>query len=281
MFRAAVRQHLFWALGLVFLLAGCFPSPESNIDEERDPHYQEGRRKAESQDFKGAIEDFEKALEVNPRNASAHFELGVLYENQEDFATAIYHYQTHLKLRPGSGYGERAQDQIKACKGRLAASEFLGPTTQMMQRQLDHLTLDNKLLREQIADLRAQLAARQAPPPRTDPAPPPTPSNPSSSAPVIGGSPMIIRTSPPPRLAQNATLAAGLTNLKASDPQTPTNPAVATQQTTVYVVASGDTLGGIARRYKVKLEKLQAANPGIGADARRLRVGQKLTIPPP
>jgi LysM repeat protein len=35
----------------------------------------------------------------------------------------------------------------------------------------------------------------------------------------------------------------------------------------------------IARQYGVKLEALMAANPGL--DARRLRIGQALTIPVP
>ena len=34
-------------------------------------------------DYKGAIESFSKALEVNPRSAKAHFELGWLYEEKD------------------------------------------------------------------------------------------------------------------------------------------------------------------------------------------------------
>ncbi|WP_309397786.1 LysM peptidoglycan-binding domain-containing protein [Cerasicoccus maritimus] len=44
-----------------------------------------------------------------------------------------------------------------------------------------------------------------------------------------------------------------------------------------YVVASGDTLGGIARRYGVDVKTIMQTN-GI-SDPRRLRVGQVLTIP--
>lgn len=44
-----------------------------------------------------------------------------------------------------------------------------------------------------------------------------------------------------------------------------------------YVVASGDTLSGIARKVGVTLSALQAANPGV--DSTRLQIGQKLKVP--
>lgn len=44
-----------------------------------------------------------------------------------------------------------------------------------------------------------------------------------------------------------------------------------------HVVGRGETLSHIARRYGVPLADLQAANPS--ADARRLRIGQRLTVP--
>lgn len=45
----------------------------------------------------------------------------------------------------------------------------------------------------------------------------------------------------------------------------------------VHVVKSGDTMGHIARRYRVSLSSLQKANPGVRA--RSLRIGYKLIIP--
>ena len=54
---------------------------------------------------------------------------------------------------------------------------------------------------------------------------------------------------------------------------TPT--ATSTPQT--YQVVRNDTLTGIARRFGISLEALQAANPGVSATA--LRVGQSLSIP--
>ena len=42
-----------------------------------------------------------------------------------------------------------------------------------------------------------------------------------------------------------------------------------------YVVAKGDTLGGIARKVGISLKALQDLNPGVGSN---LRIGQKLKV---
>ena len=260
MFRATGKRQILFILGLAFLLAGCFPGPESNVDEQRDPHYLNGRRRAESQDHQGAIEEFEKALEVNPHNASAHFELGVLYENYlKDYAAAIYHYEKFRELSPKSENAEKARERISVCKRDLAGSEFLPPTTQIIQKQLDRLTLENKTLREQVSILEAELKERSAAPARSAVSPPA--SAPPVTRPVSQtAAPQATPTNPSPGMAQ---------------PPSSTPPA----QPSSYMVASGDTMNKIARQHKIKVSKLEAANPGL--DPRHLKVGQKLVIPAP
>ncbi|HWD17786.1 MAG TPA: tetratricopeptide repeat protein [Verrucomicrobiae bacterium] len=234
---------LRWLLFLVLLLplGGCLPS-EGRLDDEKDPHFQEGRNLVNSQDFKGAMDEFEKALQSNPHSAAAHFELGWLCEKAGDFAGAIYHYQRHLQLQPNSPHAATAKDRIRGCKQQLANSEFPLPESQNLQREINRLTDENALLRQQADALRTQLAAR---PPAANPAPPsrPTP----SEAPV--------RQEP---RAQ------------------PSTPAPA-ERAKVYVVREHDTITAIAARCGVKPSALLSANPHV--DPRRLRVGQSLNIP--
>jgi len=45
----------------------------------------------------------------------------------------------------------------------------------------------------------------------------------------------------------------------------------------VYVVAAGDTVHGIAKRYKTSLRTIRNINPGVDLD--RIRIGQKLNLP--
>ncbi|MGD1086192.1 MAG: hypothetical protein ABSA47_15765, partial [Verrucomicrobiota bacterium] len=54
-------------------LSGCFPSGDNSLDEEKDPHYQRGMDLINSQEYKAAVDEFERALETNPRSASAHY----------------------------------------------------------------------------------------------------------------------------------------------------------------------------------------------------------------
>src|SRR5512137_2361023 len=83
------------------VLSGCLPSAPS--DEEKEPYFMAGKSRVNTMDFKGAIDSFEKAVELNPKSASAHFELGWLYDQKEsDPAAAVYHYERYLKLSPNS-----------------------------------------------------------------------------------------------------------------------------------------------------------------------------------
>lgn len=46
-----------------------------------------------------------------------------------------------------------------------------------------------------------------------------------------------------------------------------------------HTVARGDTFYGIAKEHGVSMKDIQDANPGV--DPKKLKVGQKLTVPPP
>jgi murein DD-endopeptidase MepM/ murein hydrolase activator NlpD len=54
----------------------------------------------------------------------------------------------------------------------------------------------------------------------------------------------------------------------------------AAADTTVHVVAKGDTLSGIARRYGVTVKALVAAN-GLPGETAKIKIGQRLQIPEP
>src|SRR5436853_235596 len=114
-------SHLAVTVLLLASLNGCVPSNQSEMDEEKEPHFIAGRNSINSMDYHGAIDEFEKALEVNPHNGKAHFQLGWLYEEKEpDPATAIYHYERFLKLRPNSENAEVVRQRITNCKQDLA-----------------------------------------------------------------------------------------------------------------------------------------------------------------
>ena len=237
---------------LCLSLSGCLPSGQSDQEEENEAHYLAGKSCLTAYDYHGAIECFEKAVEANPRSASAHLQLGCLYEEKEpDAAAAIYHYEQYLKLRPDSEKAEFVRQRIDNCKQDLATKLMPLPVPPGMQREFEQMAEDNKKLREENERLKAQLATRTAQP-QADSTPPTN-----------------NRETPTPRT---------------STPQTVVHPEPPVQERTpptsarTHVVRSGETLMAIARKYGVKLNDLLRANPGV--DPRRMRPGITIKIPP-
>jgi len=159
----AYLQAMTFSVGLfrtaVLLLAACVLggcAPSAPGDEEREPYFLAGKSRVNSMDFEGAVKSFEKAVEVNPNSAAAHFELGVLYDTREsDPAAAIYHYQRYLELQPNSGKEGLLKTRILACKQQLAQSVSLGPVSERQQRAFEQLAEENKRLREENENWRA------------------------------------------------------------------------------------------------------------------------------
>jgi LysM repeat protein len=246
----SLGRSLLLVLALL-MLSGCLPSAQSQSDEEKEAHFQTGKSRVNAMDYPGAIESFEKALEVNPQSAAAHFELGFLYDQkQPDPARAIYHYEEYLKLQPNAGNREIIKGCVVECKRELARTVSLGPVTQTMQHEFEQLTEENKRLREEVEKWRALYASH----------PPQTNSGPASTAGRSASS------SAPAQLAQvTDSLPGGGTT------------SVATGRT--HSVKAGETASLIARMYGVRVDALLSANPRV--DPRRLRVGQSLSIPSP
>ena len=153
-------------------VGGCFPGNDSHQDEERDPHFQRGRDLVNSQEFKAAADEFEKALETNPRSAAAHYELGCLYDTKlNDYAAAIYHYERLLLLVPDSQRAPLVRERIRGCKLELAGTEFPLPNSQNLQRELYALTEENRVLKRQLDEARSRPAAGLSPLPAAGAAP--------------------------------------------------------------------------------------------------------------
>ncbi|MCX7723450.1 MAG: LysM peptidoglycan-binding domain-containing protein [Verrucomicrobiae bacterium] len=244
-----------FAVSIALVLCGCGPAQWRPADEQKEPFFLLGKKKVAMLDYKGAAEAFEKALEFNPRNASAHFELALLYEKDEtDLVGAIYHFDRYLRLRPDAPNAEIVKDRLLRCKQLLATKVQPISATPALQRELERLTAENR-------ELRRQLDAWQA---------------------LYGG---VLQQSPTGQLVQ-ATVETVPRNVVSQpvhglQPAQPVpaapEPQVPPAQLRRHTVQPGESPYSIARKYGVKLDALLAANPGI--EPRRLRVGQTLIIP--
>lgn len=235
-------------------LVGCGSPATTGADEEKEPQFHIGRGRVNAMDYQGAIEAFEQALETNPRSASAHFELGWLYaEKVSDPATAIYHYERYLKLRPGADNAETIRQHIFRLKQELAKGVLPIPPSTEIQRQLEQLAEENRQLRDQLDRLRAT----------------PVQTFPSNRT-------VVQLTTPANNLSDNSrTVPRQVANVPAVTGTSRTERTAVSSRT--HRVQAGETPMAIARRYNLKVDALLTANPGL--NPKRLQVGQSLVIP--
>jgi tetratricopeptide (TPR) repeat protein len=243
-----LRLRAFGHCAVLFLLMSCpggCVQGDNHADEEQDTHFQRGRSLANGQDFKRAAQEFEKALESNPRSAPAHFELGWLYDTKlNDYAAAIYHYDRLLELQPESERAALVKERIRGCKQQLANIEFPLPNSRDLQREVDRLNAENLLLKQQLETLKNQ------------------------PAPVAAVAPS--RVEPPPSVvAPVAAVARPETQRLTASP--------APAHSRVHIVKSHETITSIAAAYGMRASAVLAANPQT--DPRRLRIGQSLNLP--
>jgi tetratricopeptide (TPR) repeat protein len=248
-------RHGWAGIALGIALCGCLPSSRGSLDEQKEPHFLTGKALVNALDPKGAIDAFEKALEANPQNGSAHFELGLLYEKEADYSAAIYHFERFLRMRPDSDYAQVVKERINADKMELSKTAAFAPVTQNLQREFDkemaRLVEENKQLRAEVEKWRAYYASQQ--------------SSPGTQA---GNNPR------PNGANESVSQGAGAVAVAGTGSAAGVRTAMRT-----HSVKGGETPVAIARKYGVKLELLMAANPGL--DPRRMKVGQVLNIPAP
>ena len=269
----ACRRLIPGVLLLLLCAAGCIPTRDGTADEQREPHFLRGQELRKQLDHRGAADSFERTLEANPRSASAHFELGLLFETQlNDPATAIYHFERFLKLRPTSDRAEIVRQRVNNCKMELAKLFLIAPNAPSVQKEMDKLKteverlgLENNQLRRHVESLTAQASARGVA---------------STSAPVgvvaTQTVPVAKPSSPPAPKAATPTLLPVSAKTPEAAPKSTKAPAAAPR---THTVKQGDYPATIAKQYGVKLEALLAANPGL--DPKRMKIGQTVTLPAP
>ena len=252
---------------LAAALSGCTPTDQS---DEKEPHYALGISRVNAMDYPGAVEAFEESLEVNPHSAAAHYQLGMLYENQEsDPAAAIYHYEQYLKFNPSAENADIIRQHIGSCKQQLAAAVASLPSSPQAQQQLEKLVEQNRQLQQQVQNLQdtlkqwnvwyaAQSSAKSNSSLPQDVTVPQQPDPGSTTLPVQPTQPIQPVVSRP-------------------NPVTPVHPETQPGRGRAYVVEHGETAMAICRKFGVHLAELKAANPAVNLS--HIRPGEVLNIP--
>ena len=236
-----------WQLGrivtlmvLVLANAACKPVPDQT-QEDKEPHYLNGRRLVQQMDYDGALKAFHKALEANPRSSVAHYEIGLIHlKHRPDPAACIYHLQRYLEYQPNAANQKQILDNIQREREVLARdvrgiADHPSQSIQHLKSQLNALALENQALRHQLT------ASGLTPNPQ------PATNNPIVIVPPGNNTPPGNNNPPPPSPLRQ------------------------------HNVKAGENPSSIARQYGISLSKLLAANPGL--NPAKLQIGQELKIP--
>jgi len=219
-----------------------------DVREDRDPLLRRARERKNAQDFQGAIELYQRALEKRPGLARAHLELGLIFDQSlNNQVRAIYHYERYLELDPKAEKRKLVEDLIRHAKLSFAAS---------LPDRPSEAVREIAMLKQEIAALREQATGGQAPMP---------------SRPAVARAPSPAPPAPAPPTGASATAAV----VPAPSPAPPAME--------VYVVKPGDTLSRIAAKVygdSGRWQPIFDANRGaLPGGPQSIRVGQTLMVP--
>jgi hypothetical protein len=78
-------------------------------------HYNLGVVYSKNKDYDQAVTEFKTALGFNPKNALAHFNLGIIFDDYfKDKENARYHYRSYLELDPLSDDADSVREWLKS-----------------------------------------------------------------------------------------------------------------------------------------------------------------------
>lgn len=87
---------------------------EQTLKQERSLYqYNLGVVYAQAKRYEDAIDAYRKSIELNPKNAEAHYNLGLLYERVKSLSDrATWHYRRYLELKPQAEDRDEVQQWI-------------------------------------------------------------------------------------------------------------------------------------------------------------------------
>ena len=99
-----IGQPILIKTGLVVSSAGLTLSvPEGVFAKDANYYFQRAYKKAERGDHYGAISDYTKVIEFNPKDAEAYYNRGISKDELKDYYGAISDYTKAIELNPRDG----------------------------------------------------------------------------------------------------------------------------------------------------------------------------------
>ena len=124
--RFSSRLGIAMALSGMILACSVQSPPTSSDPGKAENVYKQGLEKIKKRDFKGAIEDFDRAVQLNPQYAEAYNNRGNTYFVLGNQQEAMKNYNQALKLNPelASAYYNRGYANYKGGKMEQAIKDY-------------------------------------------------------------------------------------------------------------------------------------------------------------
>ncbi len=141
---------------LLCALAGCDKSP---FDTRTERSLDQAEQKQAAQDYRGAVNSYEAALDGTAKSADVHFRIGLIYADKlNEPVGAVHHFRRYLEILPNGPHAREAKADLDRLELTLATT--LAGGTLISHTEAAKLKAENK-------DLQAQLAVARNPPPGT------------------------------------------------------------------------------------------------------------------
>ena len=122
-----VGQPILIRTGAVLTSAAVMLSvPQQAKAESVDFLYKRGNRRQESGDFYGALSDFSRIIEMNPRDADAYYNRGNSKKRLKDYSGGIADYNRAIEINPslGMAYNNRGNAKYRTGDKKGACDDF-------------------------------------------------------------------------------------------------------------------------------------------------------------
>ena len=117
-FKRSIGKKLLWFISAA-LFAGLVIGCSGNGGESKRPnsvtdHIGKGRTFYRQGNYEKAVEMYEKAVILDPSNADAYLQLGIIYDdNIKDEERAVEYYRRYLRLDPDSDKAQRVREWLR------------------------------------------------------------------------------------------------------------------------------------------------------------------------